>query len=330
MDKITNNDSEKIVIETRSHVKNGVSAILSSIAAVLIVIIALVYLAEIDTTFQISWKSLTINGALIFVCSQAFHFVLKFYAQNKVRESEEYTRARKDTKEAIERLGKSEYSGRVNEYCKCHTGETIERIKSSILAPAGISYTEYLLKYIGKNAKELAEAFPEEHLTKNQVRAILRCNRIKVKPYDPNFLRECFPNPKENVEPSRRYRPEHDNNVETIRSAVTGLLLCVCVVNIGGDIVLNFSFATIVLCLVKLVATIISGVMGYRFGLNNMRSEIDLLYMKVLEAENCMEWCKQNPVQLVEKSDKLEPGFILFSDKEKSDSRRSEGKKEIG
>lgn len=315
MDKITNSDGEKIVIETRSHVKNGVSAILSSIAAILIVIIALVYLAEIDTTFKISWKSLTINGALIFVCSQAFHFVLKFYAQNKVRESEEYIRARKDAKEAIERLGKSEYSGRVNEYCKCHTGETIERIKSSILAPAGISYTEYLLKYIGKNAKELAEAFPEEHLTKNQVRAILRCNRIKVKPYDPNFLRECFPNPKENVEPSRRYRPEHDNNVETIRSAVTGLLLCVCVVNIGGDIVLNFSFATIVLCLVKLVATIISGVMGYRFGLNNMRSEIDLLYMKVLEAENCMEWCKQNPVQLVGKSDKLEPDIMLFGSK---------------
>jgi len=296
MDKIPEKfDGEKTVMEPRKITKSGVGAVLSSIAAVLIVIITLVYLAEIDTDFRLSWKSLTINGALVFICSQGFHFVLKFYAQNKVREGEEYARAQKDAKEAIESLGKSEYSGRVNEYCRRHTEETIERIKSSILAPAGIVYTEYLLKYIGKNGKELAEAFPEEHLTKNQIRAIQRCNRVKVKPYDPNFLRECYVNRKENIEPSNHYHPRHDNNIETIRSAVTGLFLCSFVVNIGGDIILNFSFATVVLCLVKLVATIISGVMGYRFGLNNMRAEIDLLDLKKLETEACTEWCKRHP-----------------------------------
>ena len=93
-----------------------------------------------------------------------------------------------------------------------------------------------------------------------------------------------------------------------------GLFLCVCAVNIGGDIILNFSFSTIVLCLVKLVATIISGVMGYKFGLNNMRSEIDLLYMKVLESDACIEWCKRNPVpaQPVGNSEQLTQGGIML------------------
>lgn len=303
-------DGDKVVIDARpltNKKRIGTSTVLSSVAATLLVLIALIYLAEINPDFQISWKSLTINGVLIFVFSQCFHGILKAIAREKKRNGEEYAAAQKAAKEAIERLGKSEYSARVNEYCARHTEETIERIKSSILAPAGISYEEYKRKYIGKDRKELAEAFPGEHLTRNQVRAICRCNRVKVDAYDPNFLRECYLNPNENVEPSKRYRPHHDDKVETIRNAVSGFVLCLFVVNIGGEIILNWSVFAVITCLVKLVVTIISGITGYSFGSKNADTEIALMQTKASESDACIEWCKRNPVpaQIFEKSEQL-------------------------
>lgn len=291
---------EQIVVMTqeKKH-KNGMEAILSSVAASLLVVIALIYLADINTDFDISLKNLTMNGALIFICSQAFHFVMKAFAQNREWSGKEYEKSRNEAKTAIERLGKSEYSGRINEYCRAHTEETTERVKTAILSPAGISYKDYIEKYIGKNKKELFKAFPEEQLTKNQVRAILHCNREKIKPYDPNFLRGSFLTPKENVEPSGRYKPRRDNKIETVRTAVSGLFLCVFAVNVGGEIVLNWSFATLVICLVKLFVTVMSGIMGYRFGVNNVQTEINLLLTKSSEAEACIEWCKANPKESV-------------------------------
>ena len=125
-------------------------------------LIALIYLADINTDFDISLKNLTMNGALIFICSQAFHFVMKAFAQNREWSGKEYEKSRNEAKTAIERLGKSEYSGRINEYCRAHTEETTERVKTAILSPAGISYKDYIEKYIGKNKKELFKAFPEE------------------------------------------------------------------------------------------------------------------------------------------------------------------------
>lgn len=317
MDKIPERTDEKqIIVDARSINKKRIStnAFLSSVAATLLVIITLIYLAEIDPGIKISWQYLTVNGVLILLATQAFHMIMKTIAREKKRSNEKYSEIQKSAKEAIERLGKSEYSSRINEYCAQHTEETTERVKSAILAPSGISYSEYLEKYIGKNAKEISEAFPGKHLTKNQVRAVLQCNRVKIEPYDPNFLREFLPEAQENVEPSRRYRPQHDDKMETVRNIISGSILCLFVVNIGGSIFLNWSAAAVIACLVKLTATIISGVNGYIFGGKNGDTEIALMRTKAVEADACIEWCKRNPspAQSIGDSKQLPQGGITL------------------
>ena len=279
----------------RTGKNRGTNNVLLASGILVLVAIVLMYLTDIAASVSFSWKDFTLNGILVFVGSQCLHSIAKAYSRNRKRDEKEYEEAAKKSKEAIEELVKSEYSARVNEYCNHHTEETTARIKTAILSPAGLTYKDYTEKYIGKNGKELLNAYPEEQLTKEQVRAIKKCNRVKIKPYDPNFLRESFSDGVSELEPSNRYKPKRDYSIETVRNAVQGLFLCLFAVNIGGDIILNWSFATFITCLIKVFCAVMQAVNGFIFGTNNVQTEINLLLTKSSEAKACMEWCKANP-----------------------------------
>lgn len=279
----------------RTGKNRGTNNVLLASGILVLVAIVLMYLTDIAASVSFSWKDFTLNGILVFVGSQCLHSIAKAYSRNRKRDEKEYEEAAKKSKEAIEELVKSEYSARVNEYCNHHTEETTARIKTAILSPAGLTYKDYTEKYIGKNGKELLNAYPEEQLTKEQVRAIKKCNRVKIKPYDPNFLRESFSDGVSELEPSNRYKPKRDYSIETVRNAVQGLFLCLFAVNIGGDIILNWSFATFITCLIKVFCAVMQAVNGFIFGTNNVQTEINLLLTKSSEAKACLEWCKANP-----------------------------------
>ena len=279
----------------RTGKNRGTNNVLLASGILVLVAIVLMYLTDIAASVSFSWKDFTLNGILVFVGSQCLHSIAKAYSRNRKRDEKEYEEAAKKSKEAIEELVKSEYSARVNEYCNHHTEETTVRIKTAILSPAGLTYKDYTEKYIGKNGKELLNAYPEEKLTKEQVKAIKKCNRVKIKPYDPNFLRESFSDGVSELEPSNRYKPKRDYSIETLRNAVQGLFLCLFAVNIGGDIILNWSFATFITCLIKVFCAVMQAVNGFIFGTNNVQTEINLLLTKSSEAKACLEWCKANP-----------------------------------
>lgn len=283
----------------RTGKNRGTNNVLLASGILVLVAIVLMYLTDIAASVSFSWKDFTLNGILVFVGSQCLHSIAKAYSRNRKRDEKEYEEAAKKSKEAIEELVKSEYSARVNEYCNHHTEETTVRIKTAILSPAGLTYKDYTEKYIGKNGKELLNAYPEEKLTKEQVRAIKKCNRVKIKPYDPNFLRESFSDGVSELEPSNRYKPKRDYSIETLRNAVQGLFLCLFAVNIGGDIILNWSFATFITCLIKVFCAVMQAVNGFIFGTNNVQTEINLLLTKSSEAKACLEWCKANPKENV-------------------------------
>lgn len=283
----------------RTGKNRGTNNVLLASGILVLVAIVLMYLTDIAASVSFSWKDFTLNGILVFVGSQCLHSIAKAYSRNRKRDEKEYEEAAKKSKEAIEELVKSEYSARVNEYCNHHTEETTVRIKTAILSPAGLTYKDYTEKYIGKNGKELLNAYPEEKLTKEQVKAIKKCNRVKIKPYDPNFLRESFSDGVSELEPSNRYKPKRDYSIETLRNAVQGLFLCLFAVNIGGDIILNWSFATFITCLIKVFCAVMQAVNGFIFGTNNVQTEINLLLTKSSEAKACLEWCKANPKESV-------------------------------
>lgn len=287
------------VSKDRTGKNRGTNNVLLASGILVLVAIVLMYLTDIAASVSFSWKDFTLNGILVFVGSQCLHSIAKAYSRNRKRDEKEYEEAAKKSKEAIEELVKSEYSARVNEYCNHHTEETTVRIKTAILSPAGLTYKDYTEKYIGKNGKELLNAYPEEKLTKEQVRAIKKCNRVKIKPYDPNFLRESFSDGVSELEPSNRYKPKRDYSIETLRNAVQGLFLCLFAVNIGGDIILNWSFATFITCLIKVFCAVMQAVNGFIFGTNNVQTEINLLLTKSSEAKACLEWCKANPKESV-------------------------------
>ncbi len=283
------------VSKDRTGKNRGTNNVLLASGILVLVAIVLMYLTDIAASVSFSWKDFTLNGILVFVGSQCLHSIAKAYSRNRKRDEKEYEEAAKKSKEAIEELVKSEYSARVNEYCNHHTEETTVRIKTAILSPAGLTYKDYTEKYIGKNGKELLNAYPEEKLTKEQLKAIKKCNRVKIKPYDPNFLRESFSDGVSELEPSNRYKPKRDYSIETLRNAVQGLFLCLFAVNIGGDIILNWSFATFITCLIKVFCAVMQAVNGFIFGTNNVQTEINLLLTKSSEAKACLEWCKANP-----------------------------------
>lgn len=162
-------------------------------------------------------------------------------------------------------------------FCKDYVLKELKNACSEVLTPVGISYEEYEDKCKGKDEKELS-AYSEV-----QLKAIKRANKLKPIKLNADMIckrsrRGARRNPL-GITPNTR--KAINDTISFVKITLTSLLTGVVVL----DAVVDFSWATVVGVLLKLMPVVVNAFNGYKSGYENividsvdyMNDQIDLM-----------------------------------------------------
>ena len=107
------------LLSKRNHTFAGlIDGITLSVAAILIIVIFMMYLTEVSFNGDIDWKNVGFSGALMYVCTVSFYFLLRSFSSRKGRLTQNHLKAQERIeKNNAEIVGKG-YASRTREYCR--------------------------------------------------------------------------------------------------------------------------------------------------------------------------------------------------------------------
>ncbi len=270
-----------------------IDGILLSFAAIMIIVIFMTYLTEVSFNGNIDWKNVGFSGALMYVCTVSFYFLLRSFSSRKGRLTQNHLKAQERIEKNNAEIVEKGYASRTREYCRAWEDAEIDSARSHVLADAGITLERFKEEYCKYTAKELAAAFPG--LTEYQRETIARAKKIKRLRYDESYL-TVYDKHGRRKAPSGGFTTRTMRHIQTVQTLITTALSSVFSVYMALDIITNPSFATVVMCLVKIVIILGCGAWGMIGGWNmSSVREVEELNAKADEQERFQKWCEITP-----------------------------------
>jgi hypothetical protein len=261
------------------------------------------YLIVFDMSGSFSIKEITFNTLWFAAGTVSVGMLTKKIARNKGRSTQEYTEADKKANEALKKLGDSEYAGQVPRYCENYTERVIKRTRTQYLSVVGLTVQDYTERFIGLENRELRGLIKNGEINRKQYKAIRKCDKVNIKPYDPNFILSFKSEIDCGKSPSEMYNTEREDKLDTAKSILTTLVSSVFVCSLVSDVVLNLSKEVIVAAVIKIITMLIYIAFKTSFGWNISRKEIKRNELRASEAEACEKWCRENPPKVTEEAE---------------------------
>ncbi len=192
-------------------------------------------------------------------------------------------------------LGKDILNGNrarfISSYCREWEEERLNSDIEVVLSPVGITLEEFKEKYAKYDSKELAEKFPE--LTGYQLKTVLRAKRIKRLKFDERYF-YVNANAGRHRSPSGGVKAKQLNQMIIARIAFTTLAFSLISASLLRDIIIDFSWTSVVKCLIKVAITLFFGAMGMIGGYNfTTTREVSEMNAKSDEIEIFLKWCEE-------------------------------------
>ena len=201
-----------------------------------------------------------------------------------------------DTTEKYDAIKKSilesQMQTRMGEFCNHYITEELKSTKMTLLAPVGLSYEEYLDKYMQLDGASV-EAIPS--LTSSQKSAIKKANRVKPVRLTPEMILRKGRN-------AHRRSPLEVNPTKKKNIAFGTKFVRICVLSvfmsmIALDVIAEPSWIIFASVCLKLVSVIVNGFGGYGTGYDNivvdtvnyMNGQIDLM-------QQAIQYIEANPI----------------------------------
>ncbi len=277
--------------------KSGAFVDVFTLAITVVIFIAMIasYFVTVKPNAEISVQEITVEVVWLAAGTFSIGSLIKRYAIGKGRKTDEYKAASDNANKSIERLCTSEYFPRVSEYCENYTIEAIRNYRRHQLLLVGLTLEEYEKKYLGCGFWHLVACVRRKELSGAQAKAVRRCNRIRIKEYDPNFITSYNADLSANKSPSEMYNAERANKLNTAKSFVTTVLSSLFIGRLFSDVFLNLSKEAVFVAVIKVITILINVAFKATFGWNIAQMETQRNRLRASEASACIEWCKNNP-----------------------------------
>ncbi len=277
--------------------KSGAFVDIFTLAITVVIFVAMIvsYFVKVKPSAEISIQEITVEVVWLAAGTFSIGSLIKRYVIGKGRKTDEYKAASDNANKSIEKLCTSEYFPRVSEYCENYTIEAIRNYRRHQLLLVGLTLEEYEKKYLGCGFWHLLACVRNKELSGAQAKAVRRCNRMKIKEYDPNFITSYNADLSANKSPSEMYNAERANKLNTAKSFVTTVLSSLFVGRVFLDVFLNLSKEAVFVAVIKVIMILINVAFKATFGWNIAQMETQRNRLRASEASACMEWCKNNP-----------------------------------
>lgn len=267
---------------------NGISI---SVVCILIAFIFMAYMTNITAQTEIDLKDVGIQTALLYLSTVSINFILRSYGMRKGRRTEAWDKA----SEAVEKnngdILLKGFTPRASTYCREWENAELDERRNTILQSVGITLDDYTKLYSKYTAKELREHYS---ITEIQIKAIVKARRQKRLRYN-----EAYLTARANVE-GRRTSPSGGLKVRTItriqaaKTILSAALSSVFAVGLLADLIIDPSFATLVMCFFKVAVTLIFGFLGLHSGfVLTSEKEVAEMNDKADAQTAFMQWCEK-------------------------------------
>lgn len=264
----------------------------SIVVMIIGIIIAIILTFFVTFIFdpRFDWKEVGVNTVLITACTLAVYLLVRYYAMRKGRKTGVWV----DASERVKRLGKtiidSDKAKLIPKYCRAWEDERLKSDITVALAPVGITYEGFKAKYAVLGKKELAGKYPD--LTTYQVKAILRTKKIKRLKFCERYFFVNAASSNRGRVPGGGLKTKQLNRLTIARMALTSLITSLVSATLLRDIIIDFSAASIIKCVIKLAIIIFFGAIamigGYTF---TSVKEVNEMNAKSDEIEVFLKWC---------------------------------------
>lgn len=260
---------------------------LTAIAAMLIVIF-MVYLTSVKINTNVSVRDITVSGVLMYACTVSIYMLLRSFANRKGRASKAFAAVWETIEKNAVYIVENGLAGRVREYCRQWEEAEHNEARRRALADCCISLEKYLADYAKYSRREIKKNFPD--LTEYQRATILRVKKIKRLHFDESYL-SVFENYGHRVAPSGGFTVRKRRKLQTIQTFFTTAISSLFSAYLALEIIADPSFATVVMCLVKVVIIVGFGawalVQGYHM---TAVLEVEELKRKTEEQARFIKW----------------------------------------
>ena len=282
---------------TTSNAKKSLIGALSYITIFSILFVAVaVFFTDVKMTDIKALTELSLTIAILWFCGYSIYFVTFDMGEKTAKKQKAYTEALTAYNSEKKTVKQSELKRYCEEY---RTDELVYMRKSIVTSEGGIDYNTYEKEYLGKNKKELMQFMQnssENCLTKQQIKAIVTANRLK-----PITLKaeHVLQEDKGTVRRSPLARsPKTTKTWVTVKKTFSSTVLAFFGGSVAFSLILDFSWATVVACLFKLLTIIVSACFGYKAGYNIIVDDtIKYITSQTDFLKGHAQWATEQPYQ---------------------------------
>ena len=154
---------------------------------------------------------------------------------------------------------------RLHEFCRYYIDDELRNARMSVLAVVGFSYKEYRKKWLGLDEETIEK---DQKLSKVQKAALIKANAIKPVKLTPEMIM------KRGRGSNRRAplgtKPETKKSINFGAKFASNFLISLIMSIIVLDMVVEPTWVIFASCMLKLLAVVMNGFTGYKFGYENI------------------------------------------------------------
>lgn len=300
------NAFEQAVV-TEHHQKKKVAKSLLNNAGIFVGVF-LIFAVIVIVTTDISINSfeeiaaLCLDFFLLLFCSYSMYVNASDSGMRHGLQSELYTMSLDRFNTKKKSIIDAQRQTRLHEFCRYYIDDELKNARMAILAVVGFSYKEYSKKWIGLDSNTIEN---DPKLSKVQKEALIKANAIKPVKLTPEMIM------KRGRGSSRRaplgMTPETKKGINFGVKFVSTFLVSLIMSIIVLDMVVEPTWVIFASCMLKLLAVVMNGFNGYKFGYENivfdtvnyMDDQTDLM-------EQAMQYFDAHPVPAEEDDDEEE------------------------
>lgn len=295
MDKIP---EEKKTIENHYHVVQKQYSPEKTIDIVMVMLLVIVAISVIATYFidfnveaSIDLKKATTQTIWLAFSTFCVGELAKRIFHRKGKKTKAYEEAEAGAIAAIKTLNESVDSEMIVEYCEEVTETTIDRYRTHLLVSVGISKESFEKNYLGKDGIDLCKRMLKKEISYLQFRALRKCNKIRTKPYNPNFITSYSARDNAEFVPSENFIQRKDA-YNTLYSVLFSISSASGVGFIFYDMFVSFSAEAVFMAIIKIIIMAVIFALKSTFGWNLAIMEIERNRLRESEAIACKKWAK--------------------------------------
>lgn len=259
------------------------------VVGVLVIVIGMLYMTQINVNTDINLLQLGLESGILYGATVSIYLLLRSFSRRKGIATDAWGNAYAAVERNNDWIVSKGIANKTTEYCRAWEKSELEDSRERILADAGITLTDFNEKYLKYTIKEIKKKYPS--LSEFEFKTICRAKHTKRLHYNEDYL-SVFNKYGKRKAPSQRMTTSTMEKLTVVRILITTAITSVFGVSMVLQLITDFSLATVVMCLVKIIIILIFGTVGMVGGYNMTAVRaVEEMNTKVDEQNRFIKWC---------------------------------------